>query len=121
MFTLEGEISAPQLSMLSGPGPTAISPHFYSWFFSQSSTPALAFTITDLSGVENDSRKTFLSGIALGIAGAAVIGLAEELVRPLGRRKRSPAKEQQTAAAADQRADSETLAPPAGAPESGSN
>lgn len=100
-FVIEGQIAAPQLSMLSGPGPKYVTPNFYTWIFSQTSAPALVFTITDLSGVENDSRKTFLSGIALGIAGAAFIGLAEELVRPLSRRKKSHAKQDQAPEPAD--------------------
>ena len=75
--------------MLSGPGPRYTDPYNYTWLSSGISAPALSFTMTDLAGVESDSRKTFLSGIALGIAGAALIGFAEELIRPLGERRRS--------------------------------
>ena len=87
-FNLLSDISWWNLAMQYGPSPPSVSPgSTWQWNYNSSHVNEKVFTLTDPSGVQNDSRKIFLSGIVLGIAGAALIALAEELIRALGRRE----------------------------------
>lgn len=79
----------PQLSMVFGPNPKPVNtgPYGWSWDSTNFGQP-LEFTLTDPYGVENDNRNAFRSGILLGIAGAAFIAFAGEIVTPLTRAKK---------------------------------
>jgi hypothetical protein len=69
------------------PKPVNTGPFGWSWTSTRFLQP-LAFTLTDTYGVENDNRNAFRSGILLGIAGAAFIAFAGEMVAPLARSKK---------------------------------
>lgn len=96
-FLLDREVylrpltSVPQLSIQFGPDPTQSGPYPGRWVWDthQSNSGAIGFTLTDPYGVENDTNKTFISGVLLGVAGAAFIGLVEEIIRPLARSRKN--------------------------------
>lgn len=92
-MVLQGSISPSQISVLEGPSPMSNSAYAWSWeaalgsvhqIASGRSVHQVAFTLTDIAGVESDSKKAFLSGILLGVAGGALVALIEQLLRPLG-------------------------------------
>jgi hypothetical protein len=86
---LQESSSPSQISLLAGHAPTVTAPFEWSWKTTGGAARGVAFTLTDIAGVQSDSKKAFISGIFLGVAGAALIGLMEQLLRPLG----SPGKD----------------------------
>lgn len=59
-----------------------------SWFWSTQNSPqAIQLAAVDVGGTQHETYQAFLSGLALGIAGAALIALIQELGGPLHRRR----------------------------------
>jgi len=58
-----------------------------SWTWSQAGGLAIHFSAIDASTSQYENHQAFLSGIALGIAGGALITILQELVVPFSRRK----------------------------------
>jgi hypothetical protein len=84
-LTASGVVSVPQLAMLQGSSPTTPGPLEWAWSTTGPMITQESFTLTDIAGVASDSRRVFYSGIALGVAGSALIALIEQLLQPLRR------------------------------------
>jgi hypothetical protein len=82
-----GGIEVPwQLSVQTGPEPTFSEPNEWDWNSKSASVFGKSFTLTDDTAAGNATLHGFYSGIALGVAGGALIALMEQLLRPLGNR-----------------------------------
>jgi hypothetical protein len=81
---LQNQIPTSQVSVLEGPSPTSSLASSWQWKMTGYAAQQVAFTLTDISGIQNDSKSAFISGIFFGVAGGALIALIEQLLRPLG-------------------------------------
>jgi hypothetical protein len=75
--------------MLQGPNPTTSTGlefqyRSWSWHIKRAGREEAqkAFSLTDASELQNDTSRVFYSGVAFGVAGAAFIALAEQLLKP---------------------------------------
>jgi hypothetical protein len=67
--------------------PTGSTPNSWSWSTRASASETIHLSAVNTSGTQHDTYRGFLSGVAFGIAGGALITLIQELVGPLSRRR----------------------------------
>jgi len=69
--------------------PTPSGSDAQSWNWNVSASDSIRLSAVNSSDTQHDSYRGFLSGVALGLAGGALITLIQELVTPLSRRRDS--------------------------------
>jgi hypothetical protein len=84
--TLHPDAETSDFAIQSQPRPTSAGPDAWTWA-SQSSDQPIQLSAIDVSDTQHADYLTFLSGIAFGLAGAAVIALLGEFILPLHQRR----------------------------------
>jgi hypothetical protein len=84
--TLRPDAETADFAIQSQPRPTGAGPDSWEWA-AQTSPETIQLSAIDVSDTQHAEYLTFLSGIALGLAGAAVIALLGEFILPLHQRR----------------------------------
>jgi hypothetical protein len=84
--SLHPDAETRDFAIQSQPRPTSAGPESWVWALESSPAP-IQLSAIDVSDTQHADYLTFLSGIAFGLAGAAVIALLGEFILPLHQRR----------------------------------